>query len=71
MFDKIYCSDAVDFLRNNINNCSVDLVLDPMCGSGTVCAEAKKNKRHFIGIDINQDYCNISNNILGIVNASS
>ena len=48
-----------------------DLVLDPMCGSGTVCAEAKKNKRHFIGIDINQDYCNTSNNILGIVNASS
>ena len=36
-----------------------DLVLDPMCGSGTTCVMAAKNKRNFIGIEINKDYCNI------------
>jgi DNA modification methylase len=29
-----------------------DIVLDPMCGSGTTCVMAARNKRHFIGIDI-------------------
>ncbi|MHA1167112.1 MAG: DNA-methyltransferase [Candidatus Hodarchaeales archaeon] len=34
-----------------------DLVLDPMCGSGTTCVMAKKNGRHYIGIDISEKYC--------------
>ena len=33
------------------------LVLDPFNGSGTTCLVAKKNKRNYIGIDINPDYC--------------
>jgi len=37
-----------------------DLVLDPMCGSGTTCKMAKINNRNYIGIDISQDYCNIA-----------
>jgi site-specific DNA-methyltransferase (adenine-specific) len=35
-----------------------DLVLDPMCGSGTTCKMAKLNNRNFIGIDISEDYIN-------------
>jgi len=38
-----------------------DIVLDPMCGSGTTLKMAKKLNRHFIGIDISQDYVNIAN----------
>lgn len=38
-----------------------DIVLDPMLGSGTVCKMAKMNNRNFIGIDINQEYVDISN----------
>ena len=38
-----------------------DIVLDPMVGSGTVCKMAKMNNRKFIGIDIDQEYVNISN----------
>lgn len=34
-----------------------DIVLDPMCGSGTVCRVAKELGRDFIGIDISQEYC--------------
>jgi len=37
-----------------------DLVLDPMCGSGTVCAAAKKLGRRWIGIDIFPEYCEIA-----------
>ena len=35
---------------------SGDLVLDPMAGSGTTLKMAKKNNRHYIGIDINEEY---------------
>jgi DNA modification methylase len=38
-----------------------DLVLDPMCGAGTTCKMAKMNNRNYIGIDINEEYVNISN----------
>lgn len=37
-----------------------DIVLDPMCGSGTACKVAKKLGRNFIGIDISKDYCKIA-----------
>jgi len=38
-----------------------DIILDPMCGSGTTCKMAKMNNRNFIGIDLNQEYVDISN----------
>ncbi len=37
-----------------------DIVLDPMCGSGTTCKMALKNKRDTIGIDISEEYCEIA-----------
>lgn len=35
-----------------------DIVLDPMCGSGTTCKMAWLNKRNFIGVDISEEYIN-------------
>jgi len=35
-----------------------DIVLDPMCGSGTTCKMAWLNKRNFIGIDMSEEYIN-------------
>ena len=35
-----------------------DIILDPMCGSGTTCKMAWLNKRNFIGIDISEEYIN-------------
>ena len=35
-----------------------DIVLDPMCGSGTTCKMAKKLGRIYVGIDISEEYCN-------------
>lgn len=37
-----------------------DLVLDPMCGSGTTCKMAYELNRHYIGIDISEAYCEIA-----------
>ena len=37
-----------------------DLVLDPMCGSGTTCKMAMVNNRNYIGIDISEEYCEIA-----------
>jgi site-specific DNA-methyltransferase (adenine-specific) len=37
-----------------------DIVLDPFIGSGTTAVASKKLNRHFIGIDINPDYCEIA-----------
>ena len=41
-----------------------DVVLDPFVGSGTTCKMAKKNKRHYIGIDISEEYCNLARSII-------
>ncbi len=37
-----------------------DLVIDPFCGSGTTGVVCKKFNRHFIGIDIDINYCKIA-----------
>jgi len=37
-----------------------DLVLDPMCGSGTTCKVAKKLGRNFIGMDMSEEYCKLA-----------
>lgn len=41
-----------------------DIVLDPMCGSGTTCRMAKQLNRNFIGIDISDEYCNLARDLL-------
>ena len=35
-----------------------DVILDPMCGSGTVPKMAYLNNRNFIGIDMSKEYIN-------------
>jgi len=37
-----------------------DIILDPMCGSGTTCKMAKLNNRNYIGIDISEEYIKIA-----------
>ena len=37
-----------------------DLILDPFVGSGTTAKMAKEASRHFIGIDISQEYCKLA-----------
>lgn len=39
-----------------------DVILDPFMGSGTVGVSALKNKRNFIGIEIDKEYCSIAEN---------
>lgn len=41
-----------------------DTVLDPFVGSGTTCLVAYKLNRNYIGIDLNENYCEIARNRL-------
>ncbi len=47
-----------DLVRDQILSWSNegDLVLDPMCGSGTTCRAAKELERNYIGIEISEEY---------------
>lgn len=49
---------SVDILRYLIRTYTNegDVVLDNTCGSGTTCVAAVKEKRHFIGIEMNEEY---------------
>ena len=45
-----------------------DLVLDPMCGSGTTCKMAQIHGRHWIGIDISKEYVDVARKRMRKVN---
>ena len=52
------CALARDHIESWTNK--GDIVLDPMCGSGTTCLSASKLGRKYIGIDISREYCNLA-----------
>jgi len=37
-----------------------DIVLDPFVGSGTTCLAAAQDGRHYVGYEINADYCQLA-----------
>ena len=58
------CALARDHIASWTNE--GDIVLDPMCGSGTTCIAALQLNRRFIGIDISHEYCKIAKNRIKI-----
>jgi site-specific DNA-methyltransferase (adenine-specific) len=42
-----------------------DVILDPFAGSGTTCVAAKQDGRHFVGYEINPDYCEVARSRIG------
>ncbi len=44
-----------------------DLVLDPMCGSGTVLKMAALNQRRWLGVDISEEYAQIAKRRVNLV----
>ena len=49
-----------DRIVNHFSN-EGDVILVPFAGSGSECVSAKRNKREFIGIELNPDYIKIAN----------
>ena len=49
---------AIDHIKTWSNE--EDIILDGMVGSGTSCVAAKLLGRNYIGVDIAEEYCNIS-----------
>jgi site-specific DNA-methyltransferase (adenine-specific) len=52
------CQLAADHILSWSNE--GDIVLDPMCGSGTTCKVARQLGRRYIGIDISAEYCQLA-----------
>jgi site-specific DNA-methyltransferase (adenine-specific) len=48
-----------------------DVVLDPFLGSGTTSVVTKKLNRHYIGIEINEEYCLLAEKRLALVETDS
>jgi DNA modification methylase len=46
-----------------------DVILDPMCGSGTTCKMAAKHGRKYVGIDIAEKYCDIARKRVALIEA--
>lgn len=49
-----------ELIKALLVKCPVGVVFDPFLGSGTSAIAAKKLGRHFIGCEINPDYCKIA-----------
>jgi site-specific DNA-methyltransferase (adenine-specific) len=49
----------------NLFTQSGDVVLDPFLGSGTTAIAARRLGRHFIGIELKAEYCELARNQLG------
>ena len=54
------CQVPVDLMRKVLGFIKTDLVIDPFSGSGTTLRAAKDLKRHAIGIEIEEKYCEIA-----------
>ncbi|MBA5723760.1 site-specific DNA-methyltransferase [Candidatus Liberibacter sp.] len=60
---KLHATQKPEALLSRILMASTkpgDIILDPFFGSGTTGAVAKKLGRHFIGIEMEQDYINVA-----------
>lgn len=51
----------VALIERIISSTNAKIVLDPFMGSGTTAVAALNLKRHFLGIEISPDYCDMAN----------
>jgi len=59
---------VLEYIKCNCNAPThAGVVLDPFVGSGTTALVARKLGRHYIGIDLNEDYCEMANKRLSEV----
>jgi len=56
------CPKPINLMRELVGRYSKDgaIIFDPFCGSGTTLVAAKQLGRHWIGVDISPEYCEIA-----------
>jgi DNA modification methylase len=57
----------LDLLLQLIEKHAAKTILDPFLGSGTAAVAAKKLGRHFLGFEINPEYCRIAEERIALV----
>ena len=57
----------VELAQRCIESTNARIVLDPFMGSGTTAIAAERAHRHWIGMDISEDYCNMARERIGAV----
>lgn len=50
----------LELVERIVESTNAELILDPFMGSGTTAVAARKHGRHFIGIDIAREYCEMA-----------
>ena len=56
----------VNLIRKWISRTPGQVVLDPFCGTGSVCIAARDMGRDYIGIEISEEYCRLAEERLNI-----
>ena len=52
----------VALIERIINSTDADIILDPFMGSGTTAVAAQNLERHYIGVEISPEYCDMARN---------
>ena len=58
---------AIEYISKYTNK--RDVIFDPFVGFGTTAVTAQRHGRHWIGIDANSDYCELSRERMAAINA--
>ena len=57
----------VELAQRCVESTLANVILDPFIGSGTTAIAAEMGRRHWIGIDISEVYCNLARHRIGEV----
>ena len=63
------CQIPIQIMERILGVTPAETILDPFLGSGTTAVAAKKLGRHFLGFEINPNYCKIAEERIALVEA--
>ena len=61
----------VALIERIISSTNAEIILDPFMGSGTTAYAAKKLGRHYVGIELSEEYCTMAEERVGTLNKAT